>query len=352
MPKIKTKGQVFGIIFITLIIVVLLVVTGFNVRQFILYDDFYKSSQKEIPIPGLWDGAVPQGFEYDGEAFYMSCYMDNGGSSRIYSFDENGENVRYVNLVRSNGRADDSHAGGFAIWKDYAFLATDSVVNIYLKSELTAALDEKEGELAPIHQLKVPIEPAFCYVSADGYLFVGEFYEPEEYETDKSHHVITDCGEEHQAFMAVYKLYEDAEFGIESNVPCVIYSIPNNVQGVCLTEDRNICLITSLGLSDSHAYIYIDPANGDYPILQPFSVGSTESNSERTFRFTLDSKIYDIPVFCLDTYKLQATWTMPPMAEEPVYNDGKVYLMYESASNKYLFGKLSGGTHIYSFEQK
>ncbi len=351
MPKIKTKGQVFGIIFITLIIIILLVVTGFNVRQLVLYKDFYRESDKAIPIPGLWDGVVPQGFEYDDNTFYMSGYMGEGGNSRIYSFDENGDNVRYANLIKSNGRADESHAGGFAIWSDYAFLATDGIVNIYLKSDLTAALEQNGGTLAPVHQMKVPLEPAFCYVSDDGYLYVGEFYEPDDYETDKSHRVTTDCGDEHQAFMAVYKLSEKAEFAVESNVPCVLYSIPNNVQGACVTEDGNICLITSLGFTDSHAYIYIDPANGKYVPVKPYTIVD-EPVTGRSYRFTLDSKIYDIPIYCLDSYKLHETWTMPPMAEEPVYKDGKVYVMYESASNKYFFGKLSGGTHIYAFEQK
>lgn len=351
MPKIKTKGQVLEIVFITLIIIILLIVAGFNIRQFIIYDDFYKAADKTLPIPGLWDGAVPQGFEYDDGTFYMSCYMADESNSRIYAFDENGENVRYVNLIKSSGRADDSHAGGFAIWNDYAFLATDGIVNIYSKSEIDAELDKDSGEVAPVSQMKVPLEPAFCYASSDGYLFVGEFYEPEEYETDKSHYMVTDCGDEHQAFMAVYKLSEDAEFALESNVPCAIYSIPDNVQGVCLTEDRNICLITSFGLTDSHAYIYIDPANGAYETVEPFAEGSKPADG-KTFRFTLDSKIYDIPVYFLDTYKLQTVWTMPPMAEEPVYKDGKIYLMYESASNKYIFGKLSGGTHVYSFTQK
>ncbi len=351
MPKIKTKGQVFGIIFITLIIIVLLVVTGFNVRQLILYNDFYRQADKAIPIPGLWDGVVPQGFEYDDETFYMSGYMENGGSSRIYAFDENGENVRYVELIRDNGRADDSHAGGFAIWNDFAFLATDGIVNIYLKSDFLAALEQNGGTLAPVHKMKTPIEPAFCYVSDDGYLYVGEFYEPEDYETDKTHKVTTDCGDNHQAFIAVYKLSEKAEYAVESNVPYALYSIRNNVQGMCITEDGNIALITSLGLTDSHAYIYIDPANGKYEPIKPYSVVS-EPVTGRTFRFILDNKIYEIPVYCLDTYKLHTTWTMPPMAEEPVYKDGKIYVMYESASNKYLFGKLSGGTHVYSFEQK
>ena len=351
MPKIKTKGQVFGIMIVTLIILALLIVAGFNIRQFVLYKDFYRNSEKAMPIPGLWDGVVPQGFEYDGETFYMSGYMKDGGSSRIYAFDEKGEKVRYANLIKDNGRADDTHAGGFAIWDDFAYLATDGIVKIYDKADLTAALEQNGGTLAPIHKMKTPVEPAFAYVSENGYLFIGEFYEPDDYETDKSHHVKTDCGDEHQAFIAVYKLSKDAEFGVESNVPYALYSIPNNVQGMCITEDGNIALITSLGLTDSQAYIYIDPANGKYSPIKPYTVVD-EVVTGRTYRFTLDNKIYDIPVYCLDSYKLHTTWTMPPMAEEPVYKDGKIYVMYESASMKYLFGKISGGNNVYVFSQK
>jgi hypothetical protein len=37
------------------------------------------------------------------------------------------------------------------------------------------------------------------------------------------------------------------------------------------------------------------------------------------------------------------------MAEEMVWLDGKVYILTESASMKYLFGKLMSGHHVYSY---
>ena len=40
----------------------------------------------------------------------------------------------------------------------------------------------------------------------------------------------------------------------------------------------------------------------------------------------------------------------PPMAEELVYLDGKIYIMNESACNKYIFGKFTYGYHVYAFK--
>ena len=38
----------------------------------------------------------------------------------------------------------------------------------------------------------------------------------------------------------------------------------------------------------------------------------------------------------------------PPMSEEIVLIDGKLYQANESASNKYVFGKFTGGKYLYS----
>ena len=39
----------------------------------------------------------------------------------------------------------------------------------------------------------------------------------------------------------------------------------------------------------------------------------------------------------------------PPMAEELVYKDGKVLVMNESASKKYVFGRFTSGNNIYGY---
>ena len=38
------------------------------------------------------------------------------------------------------------------------------------------------------------------------------------------------------------------------------------------------------------------------------------------------------------------------MSEEIVYKDGRIYIMTESASNKYIFGKFMSGIEVYSYK--
>jgi hypothetical protein len=43
---------------------------------------------------------------------------------------------------------------------------------------------------------------------------------------------------------------------------------------------------------------------------------------------------------------------MPPMSEEVVCRDGKVYVLFESACTKYIYGNLIRGTHVYAYEME
>ena len=54
-------------------------------------------------------------------------------------------------------------------------------------------------------------------------------------------------------------------------------------------------------------------------------------------------------LYYLDSDCLTREVTAPPMSEEIVYLDGKIYIMTESASNKYIFGKFTGATRLYAY---
>ena len=57
-----------------------------------------------------------------------------------------------------------------------------------------------------------------------------------------------------------------------------------------------------------------------------------------------------IPLYVMGEADLFRTVSAPPMAEELVYLDGKVYVMNESASNKYVFGRFLSGTYVSAFK--
>ena len=60
----------------------------------------------------------------------------------------------------------------------------------------------------------------------------------------------------------------------------------------------------------------------------------------------------DVPLYYEDSASLVESDTVeaPPMSEEIVYLDGKIWIMNESACNKYIFGKLTTGNYLYSVE--
>ena len=274
----------------------------------------------------------------------MCGYMKKGGASRFYSFKDSSKRYNYSEMMTADGKIDNAHSGGMAIWNNFVYLATGENINVYSFSELKDALAENEP-VSPISTFEVPLGPAFCYAH-NNYLYVGEFYRAENYETDKTHHMTTDSGDEHKAIIAVYKLSEKSDNGISSRIPVAIYSVTDQVQGFCITDSGKICLTTSWSLEGSHLLVYDDPAKGVYKAISDETI-----ESDGDFEIESRGMLYKIPLYYLDSDHLERNLEMIPMAESPVYKDGKVNIIFESASNKYMFGKLSGGTYIYSVPQ-
>ena len=65
-------------------------------------------------------------------------------------------------------------------------------------------------------------------------------------------------------------------------------------------------------------------------------------------RFELNEN--SVPLVYLDKSNLIDDIIAPPMAEEIIYDNGNIYIMNESACMKYLFGKLTSGSHVYSYK--
>ena len=125
----------------------------------------------------------------------------------------------------------------------------------------------------------------------------------------------------------VYQLSETTGKPV-SATPEFCYSTISNVQGMCITGDKDIVLSTSWGLGISHLYQY-------------------ELDNATKGTITLGGE--SVEVYYLDSACLETTLSTPPMAEELVWHDGRVYILSESASMKYIFGKLMSGNHIYSY---
>ena len=91
-------------------------------------------------------------------------------------------------------------------------------------------------------------------------------------------------------------------------------------------------LSSSYGLATSKIYVY----------------DMQTANSQQKGNVVVEGKT--IPLVYLDENSLVDTISAPPMAEEMVYLNGRLMVIGESASNKYIFGKLLRAKHVWSIE--
>ena len=165
-----------------------------------------------------------------------------------------------------------------------------------------------------VKKVDVNNNASFAYAD-ENYLYVGEFHDGGAYKTN---HPYTTPDGENYAIVSRYSHYN-------LTTPNKVYSIRNKVQGICFTPDGKIVLSTSYGLADSVYYVY-DEKDCAY----------------------LDQTLDGAPVYaltnCIKEFK------GPAMAEGLDYYEGKVITLTESASNKYIFGKLFGADKIVALE--
>jgi hypothetical protein len=160
----------------------------------------------------------------------------------------------------------------------------------------------------------------------DNYIVAGEYYSPVLFETPDNHKIKLDDGSYQGGLAAFYEKDDLEEFGLK-NTPSFILSLPNQVQG--MTSFNNILYLSlSSGLNKSQIRTYD---------LSKLFVSSTIN--------CLDS-IYDLKI--LDYSSLIKTTYIPPMSEEIIIVDEKLFVNQESASTNYWFGRTYGGAYFYS----
>ena len=291
------------------IALVLLVIIGLNIAKFFIYSEYYSIKTNVCKNPGLNDGFVCQGIAVSEEnGVILVCgYMKDKSNSRIYVTDYD-SNSYYVELTR-DGEKYTGHAGGLAITGDTVYIANAKKIYSF---PLQNVLSANNGDIVDIGSgTKVNTNASFVYTDEE-YLYVGEFHDGGKYVIE-NHENETAEGT-HFAICTKYDL-NDLE------TPVAVYTLRNNVQGICFTPEGKVVLSTSYGLTDTVYYIY-------------------DLNSVTDSGVTFDGA----PVYYLDN--LEKEIHGPAMGEDLDYYDGKIITLTESASTKYIFGKLFGATKI------
>lgn len=313
-------GVIVGIILVAIIAVNIFVRTT--------YATFYDQADQEFTIPGIDSGFIPQDIDYYdvGETWLFSGYMADGSPSPVYKRYVNGD-VFEIHVNDADGKPYTDHGSAITSNDKFIYLTCE---NGYLVFDANDFIELPGGEtITALTKVDLDFSPAFMNIENDE-LYVGNFYHPEAYETPEEHHIATLDGQEggmNQAVMYVYGSNQWFQYGFSSS-PVRAYSIPDRVQGVCATADEKLIFSTSYGLASSHILTY------DTEGMQPDDYFSTSSG--------------DVPLFILDSRTQIGNLEAPPMTEGIETHEGRIFICDESATNKYIFGKLYGAGKVFS----
>ena len=318
-------------IFLSIVIVIGVVLGGVIGYFRLSVNSYYRASKKAFKIPDIDGGYVPQGMCYDqnSQTFILSGYMSDHSKSPVYLVKE-GNLVKKVTLKTPDGLDYCGHGGGIDLWQDYLYLTggSDCCIYVYSFADLMTAQNGDSLDCLGAFSLKNSntdyIGNAFVTVEGDR-LITGEFYREGSYPTLDSHKKTTTAGDFNQAVAVEYRLDATEQFGI-CPTPVKAYSMTDQVQGLAV-NDGKIYLSTSWGLSFSKIYEY-----DETKLVQEGEI---------------DLLGYTLPLFAMDSASLNKVYKIAPMSEEMVFVEGQLYVHCESASNKYIFGKLTGGKWLY-----
>ncbi len=323
---VKKMLKIILIILISLLLLVLLVASAFSLGERIMFWSFYANAEKYEKIPALWENFVPQGYNsIDGTDMRLVCgYMSDGGASRIYVMKDN-ENALCVNMKNADGSDNKSHTGGIATLGDYVYVTADKGCDVFSLSDIL----DGDGIATQLFSVDTINNPAYCLIK-DNVLYCGSFYREGNYETPDEQRMTTPAGDNNTAIISAYALNHTSGRAY-SQIPDFVISTQGLVQGMTFIDDKTVALATSYGLSKSHLYIY------DLENMQRDERGF-EINGRR------------ISLYHLDSSCLKDDIVAPPMAEQIFYKDGYIYIMTESASMKYIFGKLTSASYVYGYK--
>ena len=294
-----------------------------NAKTSTLYDNFYASGELGVNIPGVAEGIVPQGIAYiPGEDWVLfSGYRSDGGNSALIAVDRaSNQVVKEVYLNNVDGTAYTGHAGGVCVTEKNIFVSNAS--KLYRISLETFRALPAAAYCNYEEEIPVPVNASYCCY-AEGVLWVGEFQYGAEYKTDASHKVKSEDGR-FKAWTCGYKLDGTTENELkpsamigETATPDYILSMTEKIQGMTV-KDGQIYLSQSYGRKNA-SLIY---RFSNVLLNEPDTTAVVNS--------------VEVPIWCLDKGVRTGAISCPPMSEGLVTVDGAVYVLFESAAQKYM----------------
>ena len=274
--------------------------------------DFASRAEKVVQVPDLNSGFVPQGLEFlpESKMFLVSGYLGKTAQIKLITESES----RSVSLYNADGSAFASHAGGVCKSGDFVYISGEQNIYAFRLSDVLS------GSAALVGKFPTNNRASFCFAD-EKHVYVGEYAFGSFYPTAESHHIKTPSGDDNSALVFAFLIDENQPLGVKTE-PDFAFSTTGSVQGMELVESTAF-----LSLSD-------------------------RINGSRLFSYDISSakigQFGEIPLIYLDSSNLVESQPMLPQSEGIVYFDGKMHILFESAANKYLIGRLFGADFIYS----
>lgn len=286
------------------------------------YIDVEDYTAELFEIPGLDEDFVPQGicFVEALNSFAVSGYSSAGGEgdealSRIYLINNDTKAVKKLLLSKPDGTGFDYHAGGIASSGNDVWVASGgSEKKGGYAYHITADVLAQAADGARVRfDGRFQTEAKASYMYCDGeMLWIGEFY-------NKDNPVNPDHAYgRNSAICCGYMLPVNVDYTAETKlVPDVVLSIPDQVQGMSVTDNGEVVFSTSYGRrNNSVMHIYSDYKSWKTDTAEVFGTK-------------------DIPLYTADSDSLITKITMPTLMEAFDYYDGRLYLIFESGAKTY-----------------
>lgn len=304
--------------------ILLLAFLAVNVFVRVTYSEFYNTAEPQFAIPGDGEGFIPQDLDYlDSEDLWLFSGYANEGPSPLYKRAADGT-VQRIFVKMLDGVPYDGHGSGVTSDSEHVFLTSEGGLLMLNAEDVASAQDG--DEVPVVGERDLDFAPAFMNIENDT-LYLGNFFREGDYETPDHHRIPTPDGTVNPAVMYAYPADAAAPTGFAA-VPERVYSITDQIQGMCESPTGEIVLSQSYGLATSHLLAYDSQA-----LLQ---------------RGTFVADGQEVPLYSLNSTNFTREVTTPPMSEGIEFHDGRIWISYESASDKYIFGKLYGGGQVYA----
>lgn len=321
------KKHVFGRAVIIVLVCLIIAFCGGVMGYKADLQDFFDNSTPAFSIPDIHDGFIPQGIAWDAESgcFFLTGYMGNGKVSPIYAIDAaTGSLKNKVGMLTENGEKFRGHAGGLSVYRGSLYVAGSTDACMY-SFPIRDVLQAENGAFLPAKErIDLKTNEDFIrvsFTSTDGQrLYAGEFHKGAIFYTHDSHRVEED-GIVQEAYLFGFTLEED---GVE---PFAVFSIPDSIQGACFAD----------------GYLYLSRSRGLLAgSILSYSLSEVEACGVKNVLGV------NVPLFILTEDNAARVTTVPPMCEEMVVRDGKMYIAFEAAANRYLIGKALGLEKVYA----